>query len=264
MSVSLKNKTALITGASSGVGKACAQQLAALGVNLILTARRIERLEVLKKELESQHGIKVLPLKLDISDKKTVQASLGKLSDGWEQIDILINNAGVGVTTELMQNANPDDWDVIIDTNVKGLLYVTRALLPNMIKRNQGQIINIGSAAAHDYYIGGNVYSASKHAVKALTRSLRLDLKGYAIRVAEIDPGLIKTEFSEARWGKERADKFYSGFEPLIAEDLADAVVYCVTRPERVNIAEMLVYPSAQVGPTVVHREGDKTNSLFD
>jgi len=153
----------------------------------------------------------------------------------------LVNNAGVGVTSELIQNANPDDWDIIIDTNIKGLLYVTRTVLPILIKRNNGHIVNIGSTAGHDYYMGGNVYSASKHAVKARTRSMRIDLKGYQIRVSEIDPGMIKTEFSEVRWDKERADKFYSGFQPLIGADVADTVIYCVTRPPHVNISEIMV-----------------------
>jgi 3-hydroxy acid dehydrogenase/malonic semialdehyde reductase len=261
---SLKNKIVFITGASAGVGKACAEQFAALGANIIITARRFDRIKELAVALEKAHSIKVLPLQLDISNKKQVQETIATLDNGWNQIDILVNNAGVGVTSELMQDANVDDWDIIIDTNIKGLLYVTRSILPNMIKRDSGHIINIGSTAGHDYYMGGNVYSASKHAVKALTRSLRIDLKGYRIRVSEIDPGMIKTEFSEVRWNKEKAEKFYADFQPLVANDVADTVIYCTTRPLHVNIAEIMVYPTAQAAPTIVHRQGDPVATIFD
>ena len=264
MTVSLKGKIVFITGASSGVGEACAEQFAIQGANVILIARRFDRISLLAKKLEQQYAIKALPLKLDISNKQQVQNTIEHLNEEWKAIDIVINSAGVGVTSELMQNAKPDDWDIIIDINIKGLLYITRAILPNMIKRNMGHIVNIGSTAAHAYYMGGNVYSASKHAVNALTHSLRIDLKGYQLRVSEIDPGMIKTEFSEVRWGKEKAEKFYSGFQPLVAGDIADAVIYCVTRPLHVNVAEMIVYPTAQAAPSIVHREGDKVGGLFD
>lgn len=264
MAISLKDKIVFITGASSGVGEACAEQFANQGANLILIARRFDRVSALAKKLKQQYGIKALPLKLDISNKKEVQGTIENLDEEWKSIDILVNSAGVGVTSELMQNAKPDDWDIIIDINIKGLLYVTRAILPTMIKRNTGHIINIGSTAGHAHYMGGNVYSASKHAVKALTQSLRIDLKGYQLRVSEIDPGMIKTEFSEVRWGKEKAEKFYSGFQPLVAADIADSVIYCVTRPLHVNVAEMIVYPTAQAAPAIVHREGDKISGLFD
>ncbi len=261
---SLKNKIVFITGASAGVGKACAEQFAELGANVIITARRFDRIHELASTLEKTYDVKALPLQLDISNKQHVQKTIATLNKEWNQIDILVNNAGVGVTTELMQNANIDDWDVIIDTNIKGLLYVTRAVLPTMIQRNSGHIVNIDSTAGHDYYMGGNVYSASKHAVKALTRSLRIDLKGYHIRVSEIDPGIIKTEFSEVRWNKEKAEKFYAGVQPLVANDVADAVIYCTTRPLRVNISEIMVYPTAQVAPTIIHREGDPVATVFD
>lgn len=252
---SLKNKIVFITGASSGVGKACAKHFAALGANIIITARRFQRIQELALLLEKEYGIEALPLKMDISNKEQVQQTIASLNDGWDQIDILLNNAGVGVTSELMQNANVDDWDIIIDTNIKGMLYVTHSILPSMIKRNAGHIINIGSTAGHDHYKGGNVYSASKHAVKALTRSLRIDLSGYRIRVSEIDPGMIKTEFSEVRWNKEKAEKFYAGFHPLTADDIADSVIYCTTRPLHVDIAEIVIYPTAQAAPTIIHRD---------
>ncbi len=261
---SLKNKRVLITGASAGLGKACAEQFAAQGAHVILTARRLERIEALAKQLTEQYGVEALALAMDVSNRSQVESVLGNLDEQWRAIDILVNNAGVGVTTELMQNANPADWDVIIDTNVKGVLSVTRALLPGMVKRNSGHIINIGSVAGHDYYMGGSVYSASKHAVKAITRSLRIDLKGHKIRVSEIDPGMIKTEFSEARWDKERAEQFYKGMEPLVADDVADTVLFCATRPAHVNIAEIMVYPIDQVSTAIVHREGDAVAGLFD
>lgn len=264
MKHSLKNKIIFITGASAGIGKACAEQFACAGANLIISARRIDRIKSLAKSLSEQYGIEVLPLELDVSNRVDVQQAIKNLPEAWKQIHILINNAGVGVTTELMQNAKTDDWDVIIDTNIKGLLYVTHAILPIMTERNSGHIVNIGSTAAHACYMGGNVYSASKHAVRALTQSLRIDLKGYAVRVSEVDPGIVKTEFSEARWDKERSDKFYSGFQPLAADDIADAVIYCVTRPDHVNVSEIIVYPTAHVSPTLVHRDGDEVKGLFD
>jgi NADP-dependent 3-hydroxy acid dehydrogenase YdfG len=262
--ISLKNKIVLITGASAGIGKACAQQFAAQGANVILTARRMDRITALADSLTQEHGVKIFPLCLDVSDKAKVQSTLSSLPGDWKNIDILVNNAGAGVTSELMQNANPDDWDVIIDTNVKGLLYVTRAILPTMIERNCGHIVNIGSTAGHAAFMGGNVYSASKHAVKAITRSLRIDLKGHKIKVSAVDPGMVQTEFSEARWDKERSDAFYKGIEPLVGDDIADAVIYCTTRPAHVSVSEIMVCPQAQAAPTVMHRDGDAVKGLYD
>lgn len=264
MTTKLKDKIVFITGASAGIGEACAKNFAAKGANVILTARRFDRIIKLAEELEQQYGIKILALQLDITNKEQVKSIIQGLNSKWREIDILINNAGVGVTTELMQNANPDDWDIIIDTNIKGFLYVTRSILPIMVKRNVGHIINIGSVAGHDYYMGGNVYSASKHAVKALTKSLRIDLKGHKLKVSEIDPGMVRTEFSEVRWDKKKAKQFYSGMQPLVADDIADAIIYCVTRPQHVNVAEIQIYPMAQVAPSIVYREGDKVAGLFD
>lgn len=259
MAVSLKDKIVVITGASSGIGEACAEQFAAQGANIILIARRFERISEHAKKLEQQYAVKALPLKLDVRNKQQVKTTIENLNEEWKSIDIIVNNAGVGTTFEVMQNANPDDWDIMIDTNIKGLLYVTRAILPNMIKRNAGHIVNIGSTSAHAYYKGSNVYSASKHAINALTHCLRIDLNGYQLRVSEIDPGTVKTEFNIARMGKEKTEKFYSGFQPLLAADIADAVIYCVTRPPHVNVAEILVYPTAQATPSILHREGGWT-----
>ncbi len=249
----IKGTTAFITGASSGIGKACAEQFAKLGVNLIISARRLDRLESLTKELSSKYGICVTPFQLDVRDRKQVEALFSRLD---QKIDILVNNAGLAISSDKIQDADIDNWDTMIDTNLKGLLYVTKAVLPSMLKRNQGHIINIGSVAGRECYISGNVYSATKHAVKAITQSLRLDLLGSAIRVSEVAPGAVETEFSEVRWkDKQRAKQFYQGFNPLIAEDIADAVVYCATRPLHVNIAELVVYPQSQAA-SHIHRDG--------
>ena len=260
----LTNKNVFITGASAGIGKACAQQFAQLGANVILAARRVERVAQLAEELAQQYQVKTLALPLDVSDRAAVEAAIAGLPEQWQAIDILVNNAGVSTTTTLMQNANIDDWEAMIDVNLKGLLYVTRTIIPNMVARDTGHVVNIGSIAGHDYFMAGNVYSATKHAVKALTRSLRIDLKGYHIRVSEVDPGMVKTELSEKRWDKERAEKYYQGFEPLVGDDVADTVIYCVTRPLHVNVSEIMVYPQAHVSPTIVHREGDPITSFYD
>ncbi|ODN42162.1 SDR family NAD(P)-dependent oxidoreductase [Piscirickettsia litoralis] len=261
----LENKIVLITGASSGIGQSCAEQFAAQGAKLILTARRFDRLNDLASTLSEKYNVDILPLKLDVTNKQQVKSTITSLPNHWQPVDILVNNAGLGGTTELMQNADPDIWDTIIDTNVKGLLYVTKAVLTNMVERNSGHIINIGSVAGHDYYQGGNVYSASKHAVKALTRSLRIDLKGHKIRVSEVDPGAVHTEFSEQRWDKERSDQFYSGFQPLMAEDIADTVLYCATRPAHVNVSEIMVYPIAQAATSILHKDNDTgLSNLYD
>lgn len=253
----LKGKNILITGASSGIGKACAEQFAANGANIIISARRFDRIKDLAYKLKKKYSINVLPIELDVTQSSKVNEIIQTLPDEWKTIDVLLNNAGVGVTTDLMQDADPADWDIIIDTNVRGLLYVTRAVLPSMILRNVGHIINVGSIAGNEYWKGGSVYIASKHAVKALTRSLRLDLNGYKIRVTEVDPGFVRTEFNEVIWDKERSDELYKGFDPLIAEDIADAVIYCATRDPRVNISEMTIYPVDQASATVIHRKGD-------
>lgn len=258
-------QTAFITGASSGIGKACAELFASLGVNLVITARRLDRLSKLAEELSSQYSVKVLPVQLDVQKHKEVEAIFQRLEKEKIQIDILVNNAGLALSTDKMQDAKIENWDIMIDTNIKGLLYVTKAGLASMIKRNQGHIINIGSVAAHGCYIAGNVYSATKHAVRAISKSLRLDLMGTAIRVSEIDPGAVHTEFSEVRWkDKDRANKLYEGFTPLVAEDIADAVIYCATRPPHVNISELVVFSQAQASLTDIYREGASLKTPLD
>lgn len=256
----LKNKIVLITGASSGIGEACAKQFAAAGARLIITARRIERIKKLGEALQNEHQVEVLPIQLDVQDKEQVAKAIRELPTNWQAIDILVNNAGLALSSDKIQHGEIKNWETMINTNILGLLYVTHAILPGMIARNHGHIINIGSVAGHDYYVGGNVYCATKHAVKAINKSLRLDLSGFDIRVTEINPGLTETEFSIVRWNsKERADQFYSGLTPLCADDIADTAVYCATRPAHVNIEEMIIYPTAQASPNLVHKKGQTT-----
>lgn len=255
----MKNQTVLITGASSGIGKACAEQFAALATTIVITGRRIDRLKTLAKQLTAEHKINIIPIQLDVRNHAQVEAAIQQLTKDKIEIDILVNNAGLALSTDKMQDAKVSNWDTMIDTNVKGLLYVTRAILPTMVKKNHGHIINIGSISGHSCYVSGNVYCATKHAVRAISKSLRLDLMGTAIRVSEIDPGAVETEFSEVRWNdKEKAKKIYEGFTPLVANDIADAVIYCATRPPHVNVAELVVYPQAQASITDIYREGQK------
>lgn len=249
-------KTVFVTGASSGIGKACAEQFAALGVNLVISARREERLREVANQISSKYGVSCIPVVFDVRDSEQVKTTFEKLKTDQVEVDILVNNAGLALATDKIQDGKLSNWDTMIDTNVKGLLYMTKAALEGMIKRNYGHIINIGSVAGHGVYAAGNVYSATKHAVRAITQSLRMDLLGTAIRVSEIDPGAVNTEFSEVRWNdKERADKFYQGFEPLMAEDIADTVIYCATRPLHVNVSELVVYPQAQGSLTEIYRK---------
>lgn len=256
MALSIQNKIVFITGASSGIGQATAYQMAEQGAHIIIAARRKERLDEMAHQIESKHNVKVLPISLDITDKEQVQASIHNLPQAWQPVDIVINNAGAALSSGLMQEGDLDSWDNTIDINVKGLLYVTRTFLPSMIERDSGHIINIGSIAAQETYPGGNVYSATKHAVNAITNSLRKDLLGYSIRVSEIDPGAVHTEFNEVRWqDKNKAEAFYQGFQPLLAEDIADTVVYCATRPLHVNVSNMTVYPTAQASCNHLYRE---------
>lgn len=263
--ISFQNRIVFITGASSGIGAACAKIFASQKTKLILAARRIERIKQLAKDLTDQYAIEVLPLKLDVQNKQHVSDAIKDLPDNWHNIDILINNAGLALDSLKIQHGNIDNWDTMINTNINGLLYVTRAILPKMIARNQGHIINIGSIAGHDCYSTGNVYCATKHAVKALSKSMRIDLLGSGIRVSEIDPGAVHTEFSEVRWqDKARSDDFYAQFTPLTADDIADGVLYCATRPLHVDISEMIICPTQQATPEHIHKKGEKLSSFFD
>lgn len=253
----LQDKIIFITGASSGIGEACAKVLAASGARLIITARRLERLNKLADWLKSRHGTDCLVRQLDVTDKSGVRSCLDSMPKEWQAIDILVNNAGLALATDPLHAGDIDNWDIMIDTNIKGLLYVTRGILPGMLERGRGHVVNIGSVAGQDCYQNGNVYAATKHAVRALTKSMRLDLSGSPLRVSEIAPGAVETEFSVVRWrDQERANAFYQDFNPLMAADIADAVHYCVTRPAHVDIAEMTIMPTDQAACSFISRKG--------
>ena len=253
----LKKKTVLITGASSGIGFACAHAFAWEGARLILTARRKQRLDALAKELKAKHDTEVYAIQLDVRKQPAVETAVKNLPKEWQEIEVLLNNAGLSRGLHKLHEGKIEDWEEMIDTNVKGLLYVSRSVIPGMVARGHGTIINIGSIAGHEVYPGGNVYCASKYAVDAITRGLRLDLVDTPIRVCTVDPGLVQTEFSIVRFrgNDERAKNVYKGLQPLTPEDIADAVVYCATRPPHVQIAEMIVLPTAQASTTLVHRK---------
>ncbi|WED44289.1 SDR family NAD(P)-dependent oxidoreductase [Legionella cardiaca] len=254
---SITNKIILITGASSGIGEACARLFAANGAKIILAARRKERVECLAQELSDLYRTACLPLQLDVRNKEDVKTVIGSLPADWQAIDVLINNAGLALSSDPIQIGSLENWDTMIDTNVKGLLYVSRSVLPGMIQRAQGHVINIGSIAGQECYPAGNVYCATKHAVRAITKSMRLDLLGSPIRVTEIAPGAVETEFSEVRWAdKQKAKAFYQDFNPLLAADIADAAYFCVTRPAHVDVAEMTIMPTVQASANHIHRGG--------
>jgi 3-hydroxy acid dehydrogenase/malonic semialdehyde reductase len=254
---SLANKIILITGASSGIGEACARLFAAHGAKLIVTARRMERLESLSQELAQEHKTTSYLLEMDVRDGQQVKKQLASLPPEWQAIDVLINNAGLALDTLPLQQGIEEHWDTMIDTNIKGLLYVSRAVIPGLLERGQGHVVNIGSIAGHEYYSNGNVYSATKHAVHALSKSMRIDMVGSAVRVTEIAPGAVETEFSEVRWNdKQRAADFYKDFQPLVAADIADTIFYCITRPSHVNIEQMIVMPTTQASTNHLSRNG--------
>lgn len=247
-------KTALITGATSGIGKATAQEFAKHKIRLILCGRREERLQSLKEELSK--FTEVTTLQFDVSKKEEVISAIDSLPENFKKIDILINNAGNAHGLSTIQDGNMDDWDAMLDINVKGLLYVTKAIIPKMIAQNEGFIVNIGSTAGKEVYKNGNVYCASKFAVNALNKSMRLDLNDYNIRVSAIHPGMVETEFSEVRFkgDTERAKSVYSGLKPLQAADIADIIYFVISRPYYVNIEELVVYPIAQASATLINR----------
>lgn len=244
----LKNKITLITGASAGIGQACAQIFAREGSHLILAARRRDRIDRLAKDLTAEFGIKAHCLTLDVRDREAVNAAVENLPATWSPIDILINNAGLSRGLDKVHEADHQDWDEMIDTNIKGLLWVSRAVIPGMVQRDRGQIINIGSVAGRQVYPGGNVYCATKHAVRAINQGLRLDLLGTRVRCSSVDPGLVETEFSEVRFhgDQERATPVYRNFPPLQPQDIAETVLFCATRPPHVTIQDVLVMPQDQ------------------
>jgi NADP-dependent 3-hydroxy acid dehydrogenase YdfG len=250
------NKIALITGATAGIGEACAKKLAQIGYNLIISGRRTEKLEQVKTEILEKHKIKILSLELDVRNQNEVNAKINALPNEWKNIDLLLNNAGLAVGVSPIQEGIIDDWERMIDTNVKGLLYVTRAVSPLMVERRKGQIINITSIAGKEVYPGGNVYCATKHAVDAITKGSRIDLLPYNIKVSSIAPGMAETEFSLVRFkgDSEKADQVYNGFTPLSAEDIADTVEFIATRPAHVNINDILIMPTDQASSRDVKR----------
>lgn len=250
-------KIALITGATSGIGKAIAAKLAKEGYNIIITGRRQERLNEISNILEKQYQTKVLTRSFDVRKYQEVEKNLGNLPQEWKNIDILVNNAGLAVGLNPIHQGVVDDWERMIDTNIKGLLYVTRVISPNMVERKSGHIINIGSIAGKDVYTNGNVYCATKHAVDALTKGMKLDLLPYNIRVTQVCPGAVETEFSLVRFkgDQERADKVYEGFTPLSAYDIANAVYYAVSQPPHVDVQDILVLCAAQANGSQFHKE---------
>lgn len=250
----MKNKTVLITGATSGIGLACARLLAQHAYRLIICGRREERLEEIKHTLQSLTAVHSLAF--DVRDREAVKAAISSLPADFSTVDILINNAGNAHGLDTVQEGDPDDWDAMIDINVKGLLYVSKAIVPLMVERKQGHIINIGSIAGKEVYPKGNVYCASKHAVDALNKGMLIDLNPYGIKVTAINPGLVETEFSLVRFkGDEaRAAKVYEGLQPLKAEDVAAVVLFSLQQPAHVNISDLVLLPTAQASATVVKR----------
>lgn len=253
----IKNKIVLITGASSGFGEACARIFAEQGAKLIIAARRDDRLKKLSEELKKKFNKEVLAIKLDVRNNKAVEDAIEMLPDEWKKIDVLINNAGLSRGLDKLHEAKIQDWEEMIDTNIKGLLYVSRTVIPLMVKRNTGHIVNIGSIAGHEVYRGGNVYCATKHAVDAITKGMRIDLNGTDVRVTTIDPGLAETEFSMVRFrgDNERAKNVYKNIEALSAEDIADAALFAVTRRKNTVVAEMIMLPVCQANAMVVSRK---------
>jgi len=256
MSVHLKNKNVFITGASSGIGMACATAFAREGSNLLLAARRKERIDTLARELEDTYGIMAHSIQLDVRNNDEVTGAVGSLPPAWDHIDILLNNAGLSRGLSKLQDGEIRDWQEMIDTNVKGLLYVTHAVLPGMVRRNSGHVINMGSIAGHELYPSGNVYCASKYAVAAISQGLRMDLLGTNVRVSSVDPGLVETEFSQVRFrgDAQRAAQTYANMRPLKGEDVAEVVIFCATRPPHVDIAQVIVMPTDQASVNQVHR----------
>jgi 3-hydroxy acid dehydrogenase/malonic semialdehyde reductase len=257
MSLDLTGKIVLVTGASSGIGAACAEVFAQAGCRLILAARRLDRLDAAADRLRAEFGTEVLTGSLDVRDREAVDALVDGLDPAWSSIDVLVNNAGLARGLSTVYEGDINDWEEMIDTNVKGLLWVTRAVLRGMVARGSGHVVNIGSIAGHETYPGGNVYCASKHAVTAIGRALNIDVLGTGVRVSSVDPGLVDTEFSVVRFhgDQERADSVFNGMEPLHGRDVADAVFFCTTRPQHANVREMILMPSAQAAAVHVHRK---------
>ncbi|KAA6343828.1 NADP-dependent 3-hydroxy acid dehydrogenase YdfG [termite gut metagenome] len=253
----MTGKIVLITGASSGIGEGCARKFASQGANVILNARNVSKLETLKQELEAAYGIRAFLLPIDVRDRSAMAKALDSLPKDWKNIDILINNAGLVIGVDKEYEGNLDEWDIVIDTNIKGLLAMTRMVVPGMIERQSGHIINIGSIAGDAAYAGGSVYCATKAAVKALSDGLRIDLVDTPLRVTNIKPGMTETNFSVVRYrgDKQTADNFYKGMRPLTGDDIAETVYYVASVPAHIQIAEVLLMPANQATATIVHKK---------
>jgi len=251
------NKIALITGATSGIGEACAHLFAREQYNLVLTGRRLDRLEKLAKKLNTKYNVEVAVSSFDVRDREQVISNLEGLPEKWKKVNVLVNNAGLSQGLDPIQNGSFDDWDTMIDTNIKGLLYVSKVVSNWMISNSFGHIVNLGSIAGKEVYPNGNVYCATKAAVDTLNKAMRIDLVQYGIKVTGIHPGAVETEFSEVRFkgDKERAKKVYDGFEPLVAADIAETIWFAVSRPAHVNINDMVIMPTAQASATIINRK---------
>lgn len=251
------NRIVLITGATAGFGKACAYEFAKNGYDLILTGRRGERLKTISEDLSNLYGRETLVLEFDVRNKESVDQNLGKLDDKWKNVDVLINNAGLASGFDTLQEGSLEDWDKMIDTNVKGLLYVSRAILPGMVNRGSGHVINIGSTAGKEVYAKGNVYCASKHAVDAISKGMRIDLLGTGIKVTQIAPGAAETEFSEVRFhgDKETAKKVYDGYQPMSAQDIASVAYYTTTLPPHLCINDLVLTSLSQANSFYIDRK---------
>ncbi|CAO3693863.1 unnamed protein product [Umbelopsis ramanniana] len=254
----LEGKVVLVTGASAGIGAACAKEFAKEGSHLIVTGRRLERLESLKNELASLYPNQIVhPIALDVRSRSAINGAIAALPDQLKNIDVLVNNAGLVIGLDKLSDVTEDAIDTMLDTNVKGLVYLTQAVLPGMKEQKKGHIINVGSVSGKQVYAGGGIYCASKHAVDAISRTLLLELVDTPLRVTQINPGMVNTEFSTVRFGGDsaKADAVYKGLQPLVGEDIAEIVTFAASRPPHVNIADVLVFPTAQADARTSHRE---------
>ena len=253
----MKHSTVLITGASAGIGAACADVFAEQGARLILWARRSDRLQELAKDLHTRHGAEIITEVVDVRSRDAVEAAVKALPDSWRNIDVLINNAGLSRGLSPFHEGSHQDWEEMIDTNIKGLIYVSRAIIPGMVERGSGTVINIASIAGRQQYPGGNVYGATKAAVKMLSDSWQIDLNGTGVRTCNIDPGLVETEFSEVRFrgDADRANTVYQGYTPLTGRDVADVVLFAATRPPHVSLQDILITPTDQATATIVDKK---------
>lgn len=253
----MRGKIVLITGASSGIGLACAETFAEAGAKLIILARRRNKIEEIVDELKEKFKTEVIGFECDVRNYEEVEKTINNLPEEWKNIDVLINNAGLARGIEKIQDGVLDNWNEMIDTNIKGLLYVSRVVLPLMVKRNSGFVINIGSIAGHELYPGGNVYCGTKHAERAISKGMMIDLNGTNVRVSSIDPGMVETEFSIVRFrgDQERAANVYKGLKPLSGKDIADVALFVASRPAHVDIQSVVITPTCQASATVVDRK---------